>query len=73
VIPVHDGARGIPKNRGFHDLSSTEGDVPEIARMARLFSGLSSTEGDVPEIARMARLFSGLPRVNAQDRWFLGP
>jgi hypothetical protein len=34
--------------------------VPEIARMARLFSGLSSTEGDVPEIARMARLFSGL-------------
>jgi tetrahydromethanopterin S-methyltransferase subunit F len=34
--------------------------VPEIARMARLFSGLSSTDGDVPEIARMARLFSGL-------------
>jgi hypothetical protein len=25
----------------FPDLSSTEGDVPEIARMARLFSGLS--------------------------------
>jgi hypothetical protein len=42
------------------ELSSTEGDVPEIARMARPFSGLSSTEGDVPEIARMARPFSGL-------------
>jgi hypothetical protein len=31
-------------------LSSKDGDVPEIARMARFFSGLSSKDGDVPEI-----------------------
>jgi hypothetical protein len=58
-------APGLIRNRRSasrltEGLSSTDGDVPEIARMARLFSGLSSKDGDVPEIARMARLFSGL-------------
>jgi tetrahydromethanopterin S-methyltransferase subunit F len=53
--------------------------VPEIARMARLFSGLSSKDGDVPEIARMARLFSGLsskdgdvPEIARMARLFSG-
>jgi signal transduction histidine kinase len=57
----HTRAASWPRDVMLPDgLSSKDGVVPEIARMARPFSGLSSKDGDVPEIARMARPFSGL-------------
>jgi 2-keto-4-pentenoate hydratase/2-oxohepta-3-ene-1,7-dioic acid hydratase in catechol pathway len=60
---------GTPARAGTRSdatLSSRDGDVPEIARMARLFSGLSSTDGDVPVFRLDGEGFTDKPQDGAQ-------